>query len=110
MRHAMARALVAALLLGITPLPASAACAALQLRTFTPEERHRFETQYGVNWWKALGLIPGPESADDYVQRPFGDSTITVFMPQQFWDPRGCATGTDRPAPPRPAPTRSLAG
>jgi hypothetical protein len=95
MGQAIARALVAALLMGSAPLPVSAECPSLPLRTFTPEERQRFETQYGVNWWKAMGLIPGPETAADYVERPFGDSTITVFIPQRFWDPRACATGTD---------------
>ncbi len=54
--------------------PASADGACLPLRTFTPEERQQFETQYGVNWWMAMGLIPGPQSAGDWVERPAGDS------------------------------------
>ena len=79
------------------PPATSAACKAPALRTFTEAERQQFETQYGVNWWKAMGLIPGPETAADYVNRPAGDSIITVYMPQQFWDLRACA---DRPAAP----------
>jgi hypothetical protein len=75
---------------------AAADCASLPLRTFTPEQRQQLETQYGVNWWKAMGLIPGPETAADYVDRPAGDSIVTVYMPQQFRDPRGCATGRAR--------------
>ena len=67
----------------------------ITLRTFTAEERQRFETQYGVNWWKAMGLIPGPEPPGDWVQRPAGDNIITVFSPQQFWDLRACIRNTD---------------
>ena len=98
--------LVAALLMvtaQVAAQPATPAeCGGLALRTFTEAERQQFETQYGVNWWKARGLIPGPETAADYVSRPFGDSTITVYMPQQFWDPRACA---DRPAAPANRPS-----
>jgi hypothetical protein len=96
MGQATARVFVVALLVLVAPLPVAAACASLPLRTFTPEQRQQFETQYGLSWWKALGLIPGPETAADYVDRPAGDSLVTVYMPQQFWDPRGCATGRDR--------------
>jgi hypothetical protein len=71
---------------------ASAEGACLPLRTFTPEDRQQFETQHGVNWWKSMGLIPGPQTPGDWVDRPAGDSSITVFSPQQFWDPRACAT------------------
>jgi hypothetical protein len=77
--------------------PASAECACLPLRTFTPEERQQLETQYGVNWWMAMGLIPGPQIPGDWVERPAGDSSITVFSPQQFWDPRACASNTIDP-------------
>ena len=65
---------------------ASAEAACPRLRTFSPEERQQFETQYGVNWWKTLGLTPGPQTAADWVERPAGDSSITVFIPQQFWE------------------------
>src|SRR5262245_39222072 len=92
-----------ALLVAVAPLPAVAACASPALRTFTPEQRQQLETQYGVNWWKAMGLIPGPETAADYVERPFGDSRVTVYMPQRFWDPRACVPGPDRSARPRRA-------
>jgi hypothetical protein len=71
---------------------ASAECASLPLRTLSPQERQQFETQYGVNWWKDIGLIPGPQTQADWVERPAGDSSITVFSPQQFWDPRPCAS------------------
>ena len=98
--------LVAALLMVTaqvaTPSAASAECKGPTLRTFTEAERQQFETQYGVGWWRAMGLVPGPETAADYVNRPAGDSIITVYMPQQFWDFRACA---DRPAPVNPSPT-----
>jgi hypothetical protein len=74
---------------------ASAECASLPLRPFSPEERQQFETQYGVNWWNTMGLIPGPLSPGDWVERPAGDSSITVFSPQQYWDPRACASNSD---------------
>ena len=70
---------------------ASTAAGCPRLRTFSPEERQQLETQYGVNWWKALGLTPGPQTAADWVERPAGDSPITVLIPQQFWDFRTCA-------------------
>jgi hypothetical protein len=95
-------ALLVALLLGTSVATAFAECACLPLRTFTPEERQQFETQHGVNWWKAMGLIPGPQTAADWVERPAGDSFITVFSPQQFWDPRACASNAiDRRGPKR---------
>jgi hypothetical protein len=80
---------------------AFAECASLLLRTFTPEQRQQFETQYGVNWWKMMGLIPGPQTPGDWVERPGGDNSVIVFSPQQFWDPRACASnGTvDRRGP-----------
>jgi hypothetical protein len=81
---------------------ASAECASLPLRTFTPAERQQFETQYGVNWWKAMGLIPGPQTPSDWVERPAGDSSIIVFSPQQFWDPRACVGKPDTIDPRRP--------
>jgi hypothetical protein len=97
--------LVAALLMVtvqvMAPPATPAECKGPTLRTFTEDERRQFETQYGVNWWRAMGLIPGPETAADYVNRPFGDSTITVYMPQQFWDLRACVSGAERSAPPR---------
>jgi hypothetical protein len=99
---AWSAALVIVLLLG----PAStvaAECGCLRLRTFTAGERAQLETQYGLDWWRALGLIPGPATADDYVERPFGDSSRTVYIPQRFWDPRACGPGPDRPH--RPGPT-----
>jgi hypothetical protein len=74
---------------------ASAECASLPLRTFTPEQRRQFETQHGVNWWKAMGLIPGPQTSGDWVERPTGDSSIIVFSPQQFWDLRACVGKPD---------------
>jgi hypothetical protein len=79
------------------PPATSAECKPPALRTFTETERRQFETQYGVSWWRAMGLIPGPETAADYVNRPAGDSIITVYMPQQFWDLGACAA---RPAAP----------
>ena len=95
MRLAGRASLIAVLLLVESVGTASAECARLPLRTFSPEERQQFETQYGVNWWKAIGLLPGPETAGDWVERPAGDSSITLFSPKQFWDPRACATTTD---------------
>jgi hypothetical protein len=83
-----------ALLLLASVLPTSAESCP-RLRTFSPEERQQFETQYGVNWWKTMGLIPGPETAADYVVRPAGDSSTTVFIPQSFWDLRACANTSD---------------
>lgn len=35
------------------------------------------------------------------VERPAGDSPITVFSAQQFWDPRGCASNTIEPRGPK---------
>jgi hypothetical protein len=102
----IARVLTIALVLA-APLAASAECKAPALRTFTEEERRQFEIQHGVNWWRAMGLIPGPETAADYVNRPAGDSIITVYIPQQFWDFRACAGRPGPPAPvtgPPPAP------
>jgi hypothetical protein len=93
--------IVGSVLILLAPLTASAECGSLPLRTFTVEERQQLETQHGVNWWRAMGLIPGPQTAADYVERPFGDSSITVYIPQQFWDPRGCAASPDPPARPR---------
>ena len=84
-----ALALVLLLLTSVGTASAESACP--RLRTFSPEERQQFETQYGVQWWKTMGLIPGPETPGDYVDRPAGDSSITVFIPQQFWDLRACA-------------------
>ena len=92
--------LIVVLLLLASVGTASAECSCLPLRTFTPEERQQFETQYGVNWWRAMGLIPGPQSPADWVERPAGESSITVFSPQQFWDPRACPSNTfDRRGP-----------
>jgi hypothetical protein len=70
----------------------SAECASLPLRTYTPQERQQFETQYGAHWWKAMRLIPGPQTQADWVERPAGDSSVIAFSPQQFWDPRACAS------------------
>jgi hypothetical protein len=99
---------VALLVALLPPIQASAECERLPLRTFTPEERERFQTQYGQNWWQALGLIPGPSTPNDWVERPFGDSFATVFSPQQFWDPRGCGVTIDRPARPESEPATPL--
>lgn len=87
--------LIAVLLLFVSVVTPSAECARLRLRTFSPEERQQLETQYGVNWWRTMGLIPGPQTPGDWVERPAGDSSITIFSPQQFWDPRACAINTD---------------
>ena len=85
--------LVVVLLLGsVNTMAAEFGC--LPLRTFTPEERAQFETPYGPNWWRTMGFIPGPSTPGDWVERPAGDSSITVFSPQQFWDPRACASNT----------------
>jgi hypothetical protein len=89
------------LLLITSVATASAECACLPLRTFTPEERQQFETQYGVDWWKTMGLIPGPQTPADWVERPGAESSITVFSPQQFWDPRACASNTIDPHGPK---------
>ncbi|MGH2437157.1 MAG: hypothetical protein ACRDFA_09195 [bacterium] len=97
-RWAAGLALLAVLL---APIQAFTECTCLPLWTFTPKERQRFETQYGQNWWQALGLIPGPQTAGDYVERPFGDSSMIIYSPQHFWDPRPCAINTDRLARPR---------
>jgi hypothetical protein len=91
MRLGRSASIVVALLLVASVAAASAECTGLPLRTFTVEERQRLELQHGVNWWKVLGLIPGPQTAGDWMERPAGDSLITVFSPQQFWDPRSCA-------------------
>jgi hypothetical protein len=102
MRQLARRAsLVVVLILLASVGTASAECACLPLRTFSHEERQQFETQYGVNWWKAMGLLPGPQTPGDWVDRPAGDSSITVFSPQQFWDPRACASSSTNPADPR---------
>jgi hypothetical protein len=69
---------------------AAGECACVSLRTFTPEERKRFETQHGLDWWRVMGLIPGPAQAGDWVERPFGDSSRMAYVPQQFWDLRAC--------------------
>jgi hypothetical protein len=69
---------------------ASAECACVSLRTFTPEERQRFETQHGTEWWKVMGLIPGPAQPGDWVERSWGDNSRMAYMPQQFWDLRAC--------------------
>lgn len=89
--------LVLVLLLAASAGTVSAECACLPLRTFTVEERQQLELQHGADWWKVLGLIPGPQTAGDWVERHAGDSLITVFSPQQFWDPRGCASNTIEP-------------
>jgi hypothetical protein len=94
MRLAGSTSLVTVLLVALVGT-ASAERACLRLRTFRAEERQQFETQYGVDWWKTMGLIPGPQTPGDWVERPAGDSVITVFSPQQFWDPRACAINTD---------------
>jgi hypothetical protein len=98
----MSTSLSVVLLLLASVVTTSAESACPRLRTFSPEQRQQFETQYGVNWWKTMGLIPGPETAADYVDRPAGDSSITVFIPQQFWDLRACAnkSGTVDPRGP----------
>jgi hypothetical protein len=58
---------------------ASGDCTCVSLRTFTLEERERFEERYGVEWWKALGLIPGPAQRGDRVERPSGDSSRMLY-------------------------------
>jgi hypothetical protein len=35
--------------------------------------------RYGVEWWKALGLIPGPAQRGDWVERPSGDSSRMLY-------------------------------
>ena len=85
------RIVILVLVLSVGVPPAASSC--LELRTFRPEERQRFETRHGLEWWKTLGLIPGPAQAGDWVERPWGDSFRTFHMPQQFWDPRACAAG-----------------
>ena len=75
----------------LAPIQVSAQSGCLQLRTFTPEERKHFETRYGIEWWKVMGLIPGPTQPGDWVERPWGDSSTTIYMPQVFWDPWPCA-------------------
>jgi hypothetical protein len=91
LRTAVGALLVVVLLLLASVGTVSAECACLRLRIFSPEERQQLETQLGVNWWKTMGLIPGPQTPSDWVERPAGDSSIVVFSPQQFWDPRTCA-------------------
>ena len=98
----MRPALLVLLLLLTSVGAAYAESACPRLRSFSPEERQQFETQYGVNWWKTMGLIPGPETPADYVERPAGDSSITVFIPQQFWDLRACANKSDTVDPRAP--------
>jgi hypothetical protein len=99
----MIRWIVALVLLAasVAPVQAFAECACLPLRTFTPEERQQFETQYGIDWWKVMGLIPGPSQPGDWVERWWGDSSRTFYVPQQFWDPRGCASSGEKLARPR---------
>ena len=72
----------------VNPAPADNRC--VSLRTFTPEERGKFEERYGIEWWKALGLIPGPGQPGDWVERPSGDSSRLLYMPREFWDLRSC--------------------
>jgi hypothetical protein len=101
MMHARVGSGLGALLLVLTSVgTAFAERACLRLRSFSPEDRRQLETQYGVSWWTTMGLIPGPQTASDWVDRPAGDSSITVFSPQQFWDPRGCAIDADTTGPP----------
>jgi hypothetical protein len=52
---------------------ASADCTCVSLRTFMPEERGRFEEQYGIEWWKVIGLIPGPAQPGDWAERHSGE-------------------------------------
>jgi hypothetical protein len=101
MQLARRASLAVVLLLLASVGTASAECACLPLRVFTPIERAQFETQYGLNWWRAIGLIPGPSTPGDYVERPSGDSSITIYSPQQFWDPRGCGPHTVDPRGPK---------
>lgn len=100
MKHRVRSTSLGALLLlgSVNTVATEGGC--LQLRTFTPEERAQFETQHGPNWWRIMGLIPGPSTPDDYVERPFGDSSTTIYSPRQFWDPRACGSGSD-PLDPR---------
>jgi hypothetical protein len=85
------RASLALVLLLFTSVGAAAAeCPRLTLRTFTPTERQQLEEQLGLEWWKVLGLIPGPAQPGDWVERPWGDSSIRIYMPLQFWDPGAC--------------------
>ena len=62
----MIRWIVALVLLAasVAPVQAFAECACLPLRTFTPEERQQFETQYGIDWWKVMGR-------DTFARGPF---------------------------------------
>ena len=101
MQTARSALLVVVLVLGASVGTVSAECTCLPLRTFTVEERQQLELQHGVDWWKVLGLIPGPQTPSDWVERPAGDSLITVFSPQQFWDPRGCASNSVEPHGPK---------
>jgi hypothetical protein len=59
--------------------PAAADNSCVSLRTFTLEERGKFEGRYGIEWWKALGLIPRP------AQRVTGLSGLPATVP-------GCST------------------
>jgi hypothetical protein len=97
------RASLVVLLLLASVGTAAADCTCVSLRTFTPEERGRFEERYGVEWWKALGLIPGPAQRGDWVERPSGDSSSMLYMPQQFWDLRSCVA-----APKSAGPSKSM--
>jgi len=72
---------------------ASAERGCVSLRIFTPAEREHLETLYGTDWWRFLGLIPGPADPRDWIERPWGDSSRVIYMPQQFWDPRACVAG-----------------
>ena len=78
---------------------ASAECTCGSLRTFTPDERGRFEERYGLEWWKALGLVPGPAQPGDWVERPSGDSFRMLYMPEQFWDFRSCVAASKSTGP-----------
>jgi hypothetical protein len=60
------RASLIVLLLLASVGTASAECTCVSLRTFTSEERGRFEEQYGIEWWKVIGLIPGPAQPGDW--------------------------------------------
>jgi hypothetical protein len=86
--------LVLLLLASVSTASADGTC--VSLRTFMPEERGRFEEQYGIEWWKAIGLIPGPAQSGDWAERHWGDSSRMVYMPQQFWDLRSCVVETGR--------------
>jgi hypothetical protein len=66
------RASLVVLLLLASVGTASAECTCVSLRTFTSEERGRFEAQYGIEWWKVKVSSLGGRSQMYCAERHWG--------------------------------------